>query len=147
MDERMDPSAEHSQVRSALEATLCADPDVTFGVVFGSRLSGMSTLSSDLDVAIKFADELSERERFEKRCFLSGDLQREDHPFVDISDIESLPLEVAHDAVNGEFLCGDEQAFERFRADIRTEFGEQRETLRHQQRELIDRIAEDGLRG
>ena len=102
---------------------------------------------SDLDVAIKFTDELSEQERFEKRCFLSGDLQHEDRPFVDVSDIESLPLAVAHDAVNGEPLCGDEQAFERFRADIEARFDRQRETLRRRQRELIDRIAEDGLRG
>lgn len=139
----MDPSAGQSQVRSALEATLCSDPDI----VFGSQLSGTPTPLSDLDVAIKFTDELSEQERFEKRCFLSGDLQHEDRPFVDVSDIESLPLAVAHDAVNGEPLCGDEQAFERFRADIEARFDRQRETLRHQQRELIDRIAEDGLRG
>mgnify|MGYP002760641325 CR=1 FL=1 len=143
----MDPSAGQSQVRSALEATLCSDPDIVFGVVFGSQLSGTPTPLSDLDVAIKFTDELSEQERFEKRCFLSGDLQHEDRPFVDVSDIESLPLAVAHDAVNGEPLCGDEQAFERFRADIEARFDRQRETLRRRQRELIDRIAEDGLRG
>jgi predicted nucleotidyltransferase len=143
----MEPSAENSQVLSALAEEICPDPDIVFAVVFGSQLSGESTQSSDFDLAVKFADELSERDRFAKRCFLSGDLQHKDRPFVDVSDIESLPLDVAHDAVNGAFLCGDEQAFEQFKADIKAEFDEHRETLRRQQRAVIDRIAEDGLRG
>lgn len=143
----MDPSAKHSQVRSALEEEVCSDPDVVFAVVFGSQLSGETTPSSDFDLAVKFVDELPKRTRFEKRCFLSGDLQREDRPFIDVTDIESLPLDVAHDAVNGELLCGNEQALEQFKADIEAEFAEQRETLRRQQRAVIDRIAEDGLRG
>jgi predicted nucleotidyltransferase len=143
----MEPDADRSQVRSALEEVVCADPDVVFAVAFGSRLSGTPTGSSDLDIAVKFSADLSERERFEKRCFLSGDLQAEDRPFIDVSDIESLPLDVAHDAVNGELLCGDEAAFERFNTDTESRFDEQRETLRRRQRAVIDRIAEDGLRG
>ena len=143
----MEPGAHRSQVRSDLEEVVCADPDVVFAVAFGSQLSGTPTRSSDLDIAVEFSADLSERERFEKRCFLSGDLQAEDRPFVDVSDIGSLPLDVAHDAVNGEFLCGDEVAFERFKRDIEARFDEQRETLRRRQRAVIDRIAEDGLRG
>jgi predicted nucleotidyltransferase len=143
----MDPSADRSQVRSALEEVVCADPEVVFAVTFGSRLSGASTPSSDLDVAVKFTTDLSKRERFEKRCFLSGDLQGEDRPFIDVSDIETLPLDVAHDAVNGELLCGDERAFDAFKTNVEAEFGEQRETIRRRRRAVIDRIAEDGLRG
>lgn len=143
----MSPKSERSQVFSALAEAVCSDPAVTFAVVFGSRISGDSTLSSDIDLAIKFAGGLSDRDRFEKRCFLSGDLQHDDRPFVDVSDIESLPLDVAHDAVTGEFLCGDKQAFDQFKRDIRAEFDRQRETRRRQQRAVIDRIAEDGLRG
>ena len=100
-----------------------------------------------MDLAVKFTEELSERNRFEKRCFLSGSLQHEESPFIDVSDIESLPLDIAYDAVNGELLCGDETAFMRFKTDVETEFDEQRETLRRQQRSVIDRIAEEGLRG
>jgi predicted nucleotidyltransferase len=143
----MEPGADRSQIRSALAEAVCADPDVLFAVAFGSRLSGTPTRASDLDIAVKFRAGLSERERFERRCFLSGDLQGEDRPFVDVSDIESLPLDVAHDAVNGELLCGDEVAFERFKTDTEARFDEQRETLRRRQRAVIDRIAEDGLRG
>ncbi|WP_380681474.1 type VII toxin-antitoxin system MntA family adenylyltransferase antitoxin [Salinigranum sp. GCM10025319] len=143
----MDTSAERSQILAALAESVCSDPDVVFAVAFGSWITGDPTPSSDVDLAVKFGDVLSERERFEKRCFLSGDLQRDDRPFIDVSDIESLPLDVAHDAVNGELLCGDERAFERFTTEIEDEFDEQRETLRRRQRAVIDRIAEDGLRG
>lgn len=143
----MNSSVEHSEVLCALEEAVCSDSDIMFAIVFGSQLSGESTPSSDFDLAVKFVNELSERDRFERRCFLSGALQHEDYPFIDVSDIESLPLAVAHDAVNGELLCGDERAFEQFKTDIEAEFDEQRETLRRHQRAVIDRIAEGGLRG
>ncbi|AFK20766.1 nucleotidyltransferase family protein [Haloferax mediterranei] len=116
-------------------------------VVFGSQITGEATTASDLDIAVKFADSLSARDRFEKQCFLSGDLQWEDSPFVDLSDIETLPLDVAHDAVTGSFVCGDEQAFEQFKAEIEARFVEQRDNLRRQQRAVLNRIAEAGLRG
>jgi predicted nucleotidyltransferase len=143
----MGTSGDWSSVLDALEASVCSDPTVEFTVAFGSQITGEPDRSSDIDLALKFADGLTDRERFEKRCFLSGDLQREDAPFVDLSDIETLPLDVAHDAVNGRFVCGDEQAFERFKADLEATFDERSETLRRQQRDVIDRIAEDGLRG
>lgn len=143
----MTTSADSSQVLAGVAEALCSDSDIVFAVVFGSQVTGESTRSSDCDVAVKFADELSSHERFQKRCVLSGELQHDDRPFVDLSDIDALPLDVVHDAVNGEFLCGDEQAFEQFKSEIEAEFAEQREALRRQQREVIDRIAEDGLRG
>jgi predicted nucleotidyltransferase len=143
----MDGGDERSQVFATIEESMCPDPDVTFVIAFGSQVSGEPTRSSDLDLAVKFADDLSNRERFEKRCFLSGDLQQEDAPFVDLSDIETLPLAVAHEAINGVFVCGDENAFAQFKDDLETTFAEQRDALRRQQRDVIDRIAEDGLRG
>jgi hypothetical protein len=143
----MDPSTKHSQVLATLEESVCSDPDIVFVVAFGSQVSGKSILSSDFDLAFKFVDGLSERERFQKQCFLSGNLQHEEHPFIDVSDIESLPLDVAHDAVNGELLCGNERAFERFKTELEAEFDEQREALRRHQSAVIERIAEDGLRG
>jgi predicted nucleotidyltransferase len=136
-----------SELLAALEESVCSDSDVVFVVAFGSQITNEATQASDLDLAIKFADELPESDRFEKQCFLSGDLQREDAPFIDVSDIELLPLDVAHDAVNGVFVCGDEHAFERFKTNVEATFAEQRDTLRRHQRGVIDRIAEDGLRG
>lgn len=61
----MDPSVERSQVLVALEESVCADPNIVFAVVFGSQLSDEATQSSDLDLAVKFVNELSEQERFE----------------------------------------------------------------------------------
>lgn len=138
---------DEDQPFSALKTSVCVDADVVFVVAFGSQLTGEATRGSDLDVAVKFSEVLSDRERFEKRCFLSGDLQRDDAPFIDLSDIETLPVDVAHDAVNGTFICGDDRAFEQFKTDIEAAFVDQRDDLRTQQRDVIDRIAEEGLRG
>jgi predicted nucleotidyltransferase len=129
----------------ALGESLCGDSEIEFVVAFGSQFD--SPQPSDLDIAVKFADSLSARERFRKRCSLSGTLQREERPFVDISDIETLPLDVAHDAVTGKFLCGDDQRFRQFRGQIEAEFESRRDDIRRQQQGVIDRIAEEGLRG
>jgi len=143
----MESRAEDPTVDSLLDTSVCDDPAVEFVVVFGSQDTGEATPASDLDVAVKFADDLSVSERFDKRCFLSGDLQRDDAPFIDLSDIETVPLAVAHDAVNGTFVCGDEHAFETFKSAIEAAFTDQSDTLRRQQRDVIDRIAAEGLRG
>lgn len=143
----MEASTEHSRLFATLEESLCRDSDIEFVVAFGSQVTGGSRSSSDIDLAVKFADDLSSHERFQKRCFLSGDLQQADAPFIDLSDIEALPLGVAHDAVNGELLCGNEQAFHPFKTDIEASFEERRDEIRRQQQAVIDRIAEDGLRG
>lgn len=143
----MDGSDGRSRLVSALEETLCRDSDIEFAVMFGSRATGDQRQSSDIDLAVKFADELSSHARFKKRCFLSGDLQRVDAPFIDVSDIDTLPIQIAHDAVNGEFLCGDEEAFHRFKGDVEAIFEERRDEIRRRQRAVIDRIAEEGLRG
>ncbi|RDZ39533.1 DNA polymerase subunit beta [Haloferax sp. Atlit-4N] len=143
----MEPSDGRSEVLSALREAVCSDSDLEFVVTFGSQITGEATTTSDLDIAVKLADSLSARDRFEKQCFLSGDLQWEDAPFVDLSDIETLPLAVAHDAVRGSFVCGDDQAFEQFKTETEAQFAEQRDDLRRQRRAVIDRIAEEGLRG
>lgn len=143
----MEPAAERPQLLDALEASLCADADIEFAVAFGSQVSGESRPASDLDLAIKFDDDSSAHARFRKRCFLSGDLQQTGAPFVDLSDFEELPIEVAHEAVRGDLLCGDEDAFRQFKAAIEERFEDQREELRRQRRALIDRVAEEGLRG
>lgn len=136
-----------SRLLDDLESSLCRDDAIEFVVAFGSQVTGDARPTSDLDLAIKFADELSAHARFQKRCFLSGDLQRSDGPFVDVSDIEALPIEVAHDAVNGDLLCGDEDAFRSFKAAVEKAFEERRDQLRREQRTLIERVAEEGLRG
>jgi hypothetical protein len=44
-------------------------------------------------------------------------------------------------------LCGDEEAFHEVKAEVETAFTERGENVRQRQRALIDRIAEEGLRG
>ena len=143
----MDSDDEGSRSLTSHLGSLCSDPDVEFAVAFGSRTAGRSRTSSDLDVAVKFADELSSEDRFRKRCFLLGDLQQPGRPYVDLVDLESLPIEVAHDAVSGEFVCGDRAAFQTFKQDLETTYQAGRRDRRRRRRKRIDRIAEEGLRG
>lgn len=143
----MKRSDDDNRVLAAVEESLCRDADIEFAVLFGSKVTHDRRPSSDLDVAIKFVDRLSSHERFRKLCFLAGELQQEDAPFVDVSDIETLPIDVAHDAVTGKLLCGDEQAFRQVKSDIETTFDARRDDIRRHQQAVIERIAEDGLRG
>ncbi|WP_436903795.1 type VII toxin-antitoxin system MntA family adenylyltransferase antitoxin [Halovenus halobia] len=136
-----------SRLITMVKESLCHDEEVEFTVLFGSQVAGEPRSASDLDVAVKFTDDLSSHERFQKRCFLAGNLQQDNAPFVDLSDIEALPLAVAHDAITGELLCGDEQAFRQYKAEIEAAFDQQREDIHRHQRDVIDRMAEGGLRG
>lgn len=130
-----------------LGRAICAEPGVQFAVAFGSAVDGPWTPSSDIDVAVKFVDALSPTEQFRRLCSLSGNVQRSDAPFVDVSNVETLPLPVARRAVGGEFVCGDESAFRRYRATIEDEYGDRREEITQHRRDVIDRIARGGLRG
>lgn len=143
----MESNDEGARGLDGLAASLRRDADVEFAVLFGSYRSSDTPSPSDIDLAVKFADGLSASERFRKRCFLSGDVQQDDAPFVDLSDLETLPLDVAHDAVNGELLCGDEAAFQQFKSTVEAAFADQRDDIRRHQRDVIDRIAEGGLHG
>lgn len=143
----MGTTDERLEALATLESAVCRDSDIEFALVFGSQVTDTARPSSDLDIAVKFDDHFSSGERFRKRCFLAGELQQEDTPFVDVSDIDELPLAVAHDAVQGRLLCGDEEAFREVKAEVETAFAERGEEIRQRQRALIDRIAEEGLRG
>lgn len=132
-------------VPAHVEAILCDHPDVEFAVVFGSRVASAARPSSDLDVAVKFSEALSAEDRFRLRCRLSSRLQRDDAQFVDVSDVEDLPVEVAHEAVSGELLCGDEEAFQKVHDAIEAEFADRRDEIERRQRSVIRRIADDGI--
>jgi predicted nucleotidyltransferase len=143
----MNSVGDHSEVRELFDPSLCDDPDIEFAVAFGSRIRGTATAESDLDIALKFSDQLSASERFRKRCFLQGELQEPARPHIDLVDIETLPNDVARDVVAGELLCGDRARFERFRSSVEEQFESEHDQLRQRQQETIDRIAEEGLRG
>lgn len=143
----MGTDVDPADVPATVERLLCDDPAVEFAVLFGSRATGTARPTSDLDVAVQFSEDLSADERFRKLCRLSGRIQHDGTPFVDLSDLDELPLEVAHAAVSGDLLCGDEEAFESCRADVRAAYEEQREDIEQRHRDTISRIAGGGLRG
>lgn len=120
---------------------------IEFAVLFGSFAEDGDAPPSDIDLAIKFSDELSPDERFRQLCAFSGNVQSSDRPFVDVSDIERLPLDIAHDAVHGTLIYGNEHRFEAFRKCIQETFAAQRDEIRSRQRDVIDRIAKQGLHG
>ena len=140
-------NTERAHFLDDLTHRLRCESSVEFAVLFGSRVTNETHPSSDLDLAVKFIDSFSSQERFQKQCFLSGTLQQSGKPFVDVSDIDDLPLSIVHDAVNGEFLCGNEQAFQEFKSEIEDEFKENKTKLQHHHNDVIARIAERGLHG
>jgi predicted nucleotidyltransferase len=142
----MDPDGSVA-VPDRVKEILCEDSDVKFVVIFGSRERRTQGSGSDLDVAIKFSEELTQSERFHKRCHLSGQLQSDQLPFVDVSDIDELSIEFAHEAMNGTFVCGDESAFLERKESIEQTHEESIAERKHEQRAFINRIAEEGLRG
>ena len=140
--------SEHpTQLVSDLRGVLGESDAVEFAVLFGSFAENDDTPPSDIDLAIEFSDALAPDERFRQLCAFSGNLQSSDRPFVDVSDIERLPLDIAHDAVHGELVFGNEQRFEAFREDIQETFATQRDAIRSRQRDVIERIANQGLHG
>ncbi|ELK53132.1 nucleotidyltransferase family protein [Haloferax sp. BAB-2207] len=66
MDLDMEPSDGRSEALSALREAVRSDSDIKFVVTLGSQITGGATMASDLDIAVKFADSLSARDRFEK---------------------------------------------------------------------------------
>lgn len=142
------PEPEHlTQLVSDLRDAFTDSDPVEFAVLFGSFAEDGDTPPSDIDLAIKFDETLAPDERFRRLCVFSGTLQSSERPFVDVSDIERLPLDIAHDAVHGKLVYGNEQRFEAFRKDIRETFAAQRDAIRSRQRDVIERIANQGLHG
>ena len=100
--------------------------------------------TTDIDLAVKFSDHLTLKERFRHLCVLSGNLQLSDRPFADVSDLEALPTDIAHDAVQGRLVYGSEHQLGAFRKNVEEEFEDQREVIRAKQRSVIERIADHG---
>lgn len=127
------------EMRSYLDGT-----DVVFAVLFGSRVRGTAGESSDVDVAVKFPEDLDERERerFRRRNRIDAELQTHADGFVDVSDVDALPVPVAHAALqDGIVLVGDERAVSQYREGIAREYEASADDRERRQREFIDRLA------
>jgi predicted nucleotidyltransferase len=71
----MSTTYERSEALAALKSAVCGDSDIEFALVFGTQVTDTARPSSDLDIAVKFDDDLSSSERFRKRGFLAGELK------------------------------------------------------------------------
>lgn len=128
-------------VRSVL-----AETDVRYAVVFGSYATGSETASSDLDVCVRFADECSRRERFRQRNRIDSTLQSYAEPFVDVSDLETLPDTVALNALrDGVLLYGGSATKAADERRLEREVDAESEQRERQRREFIDRLAEGNV--
>ncbi|OYR85600.1 DNA polymerase III subunit beta [Halorubrum ezzemoulense] len=119
-----------------------ATTDVRFAVLFGSRVRGETHDSSDVDVVLRFPEELSPKERFRRRNRIDTDLQGYADDFVDVSDIEDLPLPIARAALwEGVRLVGDERELTAYREQIDAEYERTAADRERDRREFIDRLA------
>ncbi|WP_101297083.1 type VII toxin-antitoxin system MntA family adenylyltransferase antitoxin [Halegenticoccus soli] len=119
-----------------------AQTEVIFAVLFGSHANGTADESSDVDIALRFPDELSEAERFRRRNRIDADLQAYADGFVDVSDIESLPTHVARTVLrDGVRLVGDQKDVDTYKQDVEVEYDASASEREEERREFIDRLA------
>lgn len=81
-------------LRDTLRQRLADYPEVTFALLFGSRVSGRPRPDSDWDVAVYLDPGLDARQRFALRCRLAAELE----------DLGPIDLVVLNDATG---LLGD----------------------------------------
>ena len=119
-----------------------ARSELVFAVLFGSYARGTVDESSDVDITLRFPDEMGARERFRLRNRLDAELQQYAEDFVDVSDIDALPTSVAHTALReGDLLVGDESTVEAYRKRIFKEYEATADERERKRRDLIERLA------
>lgn len=119
-----------------------AETDVEFAVLFGSHARGTADADSDVDIALRFPESLSDRNRFDLRNRVDAELQAYAYGFVDVSDIESLPNPVAHAALrDGIVIFGDESTVEAYKTTVVETFETESQARNEDRDEFIDRLA------
>ena len=66
--------------------------EVVFAVLFGSQAQETAHKSSDIDIALYLPGEMDAYERFQLRNRVDANLQEYASGFVDVSDMDSLPI-------------------------------------------------------
>jgi predicted nucleotidyltransferase len=119
-----------------------ARTELVFAVLFGSCARDTAGESSDVDIALRFPDEMGARERFRLRNRLDAELQRYAEDFVDVSDIDALPTSVAYAALReGDLLVGEESTVKAYRKRISQEYEATADERERERRDLIERLA------
>lgn len=78
------------------------DDRILFALLFGSRADGTARPDSDWDIAVYLDEDLDDRQRFDVRRRLSGDL--EDLGHVDVIVLNDAPPFLGHQALKGQRL-------------------------------------------
>lgn len=116
--------------------------DVVFAVVFGSRACGTERADSDVDVALRFPPAFDAETRFRRRNRIDADLQEYAEGFVDVSDVEALPIPVARAALrDGVLVVGDQRTVDTYRERIEREYQATEPERERERREFVDRLA------
>jgi predicted nucleotidyltransferase len=119
-----------------------ARTDVVFAVLFGSHARGSAEASSDVDVALAFPDEMDAAERFHRRNRIDADLQAYADNFVDVSDVDSLPVGVVRAALRDRvLLVGDAERVESHQKQVDAEYESTERERERERQEFIDRLA------
>ena len=131
-------TADLDAIRAALDAA-----DVEFALLFGSHARNEATDNSDLDIAVRFPDGLSDRDRFRARNRIDATLQEHAEGMVDVSDIGALPVAVQHAALgDGIVLCGDDDAVADYRDQITAAYESTADERTAERQTFIDRLAQ-----
>lgn len=113
---------------------------VVYAVVFGSGVRGDAVTGSDVDVALQFPDDLDDRERFDARNRIDAELQSYADSFVDVSDVERLPVTVVARALrDGQVLYGDDEVAAVDRHRFEEQVAAEEEDRKRHRRDVIDR--------
>jgi len=130
-------TADLDAIRATLDATA-----VEFALLFGSHARSEATDNSDLDIAVRFPDHLSDRDRFRAHNRLDATLQEHAEGTVDVSDIDALPVTVQHAALrDGIVLCGDDDAVADYREQITAAYESTADERTAERQAFIDRLA------
>lgn len=124
--------------------TVLEQADIEYAIVFGSHTSGRASPNSDVDIAVRFPDEVPPKERFERRTRLDAKLQSYAQGFVDLNDVDALPLPVARRALEeGVLIIGTLDSLNADRQEIRQQYQADRKQREQANREFIERLADD----
>lgn len=116
-----------------------AESDVTFALLFGSYACGIAEVSSDVDIALRFPEEMDALDRFDRRNRIDATLQAYDETFVDVSDTDSFPLTAA--LRDGKILVGDPTEVDAYRAQVEQEYFDTKEERDRAGRKFIRKLA------
>ena len=95
---------------------------------------------------LRFPGDLSSTERFRRRNRIDADLQGYADGFVDVSDIDGLPLPIARAALeHGIRLVGDDAEIDAYHERIPAEYEETAADRERDHRKFIDRLAKGDI--